>query len=145
MARVDGERALVRVTAEPLRVEEAVNFVSDRAAGATCVFSGTVRSFSDAGEVVGITYEAWNQLAERRIAEIVEELLDRWPTCRAAVLHRTGTLDVGETSVLVACSTPHRGEAFDACRYAIERLKYDVPIWKKEALVGGDARWVMGS
>jgi molybdopterin synthase catalytic subunit len=145
MARVGRDRALVRITSEPLRLEEAARFVADPAAGATCLFCGTVRSSSEAGDVVGITYEAWTQLAERRLDDIVGELFDRWPTCRAAVLHRTGQLGVGDISVIVACSTPHRADAYDACRHAIERLKHDVPIWKKEALVSGDAHWVMGS
>jgi molybdopterin synthase catalytic subunit len=68
-----------------------------------------------------------------------------WPVRKVALLHRIGALDVGETSVLVACSAPHRAEAFEACRHGIERLKQDVPIWKKEGLATGEAHWVMGS
>lgn len=139
------EDLLVRVTGEAIGAEEAVAFVADPAAGGTCVFLGTVRDHSEAGGVTGLTYEAWDELAVRRLEELGEELIARWPLCRAALLHRTGDLAVGEVSVVVACSAPHRAEAFEACRHGIERLKEDVPIWKKEALVSGEAHWVKGS
>ena len=136
---------LVRITGEPLRMEEAADFVADPAAGATCVFAGTVRNRSEAGDVSGLVYEAWDELAERRLREVAGEMRSTWPVRRVALLHRIGALDVGETSVVVACSAPHRAEAFEACRHGIERLKQDVPIWKKETLATGDAHWVMGS
>ncbi|MCI0633393.1 MAG: molybdenum cofactor biosynthesis protein MoaE [Actinobacteria bacterium] len=139
------EQRLIRVTDEPLSAGEAVAFVSDPGAGGTCVFLGTVRDSSDAGDVTGLTYEAWNQLATRRLEELATELFERWPLRKAALLHRTGELEVGEVSVVVACSAPHRAEAFDACRHGIEQLKRDVPIWKKEHLVSGASNWVMGS
>ena len=139
------EPVLTRVSAEPLSVDEALAFIADPGAGGTCVFIGTVRDRSDAGAVTGLHYEAWDDLATERLAEIAEEMLDRWPLRRVAILHRTGDLAIGEASVIVACSAPHRAEAFEACRHGIERLKGDVPIWKKEGLVSGDARWVMGS
>jgi molybdopterin synthase catalytic subunit len=126
-------------------MEEAADFVADPAAGATCVFAGTVRNRSEAGDVSGLVYEAWDELAERRLREVAGEMRSTWPVRRVALLHRIGALDVGETSVVVACSAPHRAEAFEACRHGIERLKQDVPIWKKEALATGDAHWVMGS
>jgi molybdopterin synthase catalytic subunit len=139
------EPVLVRLSVEPLSVEEALDFVGDPGAGGTCVFIGTVRDHSDAGDVNGLHYEAWAELATARLGEIAAEMLDRWPLRRVAILHRTGDLSVGEASVVVACSAPHRAEAFDACRHGIERLKEDVPIWKKEGLVSGDAQWIMGS
>jgi molybdopterin synthase catalytic subunit len=136
---------LIRVTDEPLAAEEAVAFVSDSGAGGTCLFLGTVRDSSDAGDVTGLTYEAWNELATRRLQELATELFERWPLRKVALLHRTGELGIGEVSVGVACSAPHRAEAFDACRHGIEQLKRDVPIWKKEHLVSGASDWVMGS
>jgi molybdopterin synthase catalytic subunit len=140
-----GDRTLIRITPEALRLEEGTDFVADPAAGAICAFVGTVRSSSEAGAVAGLTYEAWDDLAERRLTEVAAEMLDRWRTCKAAILHRTGALDIGEVSVVVACSAPHRDEAFEACRHGIERLKHDAPIWKKERLSSGEAHWVMGS
>jgi molybdopterin synthase catalytic subunit len=139
------EPLLVRLSSEPLSVEDALAFIADPGAGGTCVFVGTVRDRSDAGDVTGLHYEAWGDLATERLREIAAEMLDRWPLRRVAILHRTGDLAIGDASVVVACSAPHRAEAFEACRHGIERLKEDVPIWKKEGLVSGDARWVMGS
>ncbi len=138
-------RLLVRVSADPLDPREALGFVADPGAGGTCLFLGTVRDNSDAGDVTRLTYEAWDELAERRMREIAEELFERWPVRKVAVLHRTGVLEVGETSVVVACSSPHRADAFEACRRGIERIKQDLPVWKKESLAAGESRWVMGS
>jgi molybdopterin synthase catalytic subunit len=136
---------LVRVTDEPIGADEVVEFVGDPGAGGTCVFLGTVRDRSDQGEVTGLTYEAWPELAERRLRELGEELFAGWPIRRAAMVHRFGELEVGDVSVAIAVSAAHRAEAFEACRHAIERLKQDVPIWKKEHLVSGESSWVMGS
>jgi molybdopterin synthase catalytic subunit len=139
------EAVLVRISADPLDVDEALSFVGDPGAGGTCVFVGTVRDSSPEGEVTGLHYEAWEELAGARLREVASELFERWPVRRVAILHRTGDLTIGEMSVVVACSAPHRSEAFDACRHGIERLKQDCPIWKKEALVSGESQWVMGS
>jgi len=119
--------------------------VADPKAGGTVLFSGTVRDHSNEGDVTGLDYEAWDELATDRLQALGREILDRWPVVKVALLHRTGHLDVGEVSVLVACSAPHRAEAFEATRHGIERLKTDVPIWKKELLASGDAHWVMGA
>ena len=136
---------LVRITADPVGADEAVAFVADPAAGGTCVFLGTVRDHSDAGQVTGLTYEAWEEQAQRRLEGVAEEMFGRWPLRRIAFLHRWGELAVGEVSVVVACSAPHRAEAFEACRHGIEQLKRGVPIWKKEHLTSGSSSWVMGS
>jgi molybdopterin synthase catalytic subunit len=136
---------MVRITAEPLVPADALAFVADPASGGTCLFVGTVRDNSDAGEVTGLEYEAWEELAERRLRELAEVAAERWPVQRIALLHRTGRLAVGEPSVAVAVSAAHRAEAFEACRFAIDELKHDVPIWKKELLASGEADWVMGA
>jgi molybdopterin synthase catalytic subunit len=139
------EPVLVCLSADPLSVDEAIAFVADPGAGGTCVFVGTVRDRSEGGDVRGLRYEAWDELAIERLREIASEMLDGWPLRRVAILHRTGDLAVGEASVVIACSAPHRAEAFEACRHGIERLKQEVPIWKKEAFASGEAEWVMGS
>jgi len=147
-ARYDGcvrPDLLVRVTADPIDAGEAVGFVSDPAAGGTCVFVGTVRDHSDAGGVTGLTYEAWEDQAVRRLEEVADELFERWPLRKVAFLHRFGELGLGDVSVVVACSSAHRAEAFEACRHGIDQLKRDVPIWKKEHLTTGASSWVMGS
>jgi len=139
------EGLLVRLTEDPLDPSDALAFVAHPGAGATVLFAGTVRDHSEDGPVTGLTYEAWDDQAVRRMETIAGEMFERWPVCRVAMVHRTGPLTVGEPSVLVCCSAPHRAEAFDAARHGIERIKQDVPIWKKEALTTGEAHWVMGS
>jgi molybdopterin synthase catalytic subunit len=140
-----GSQAKVRVTPDVLSIDEALTAVADPGAGGTCVFIGTVRNHSRAGDVTGLRYEAWEELAITRLHELSGELAGKWPLKKVAIFHRTGDLAVGEASVVVACSAPHRADAFEACRYGIERLKEDVPIWKREALTSGEAHWVMGS
>jgi molybdopterin synthase catalytic subunit len=144
MGRMD-DRVLVRISADALDPGEALAFVADAGAGGTCLFLGTVRDHSQAGDVTGMQYEAWDELASTRVREVAQEILDAWPVRKVALLHRTGSLDVGDVSVVVACSAPHRAEAFEACRHGIERIKDDAPIWKKEALTSGESHWVMGS
>ncbi|MGZ4131078.1 MAG: molybdenum cofactor biosynthesis protein MoaE [Actinomycetota bacterium] len=139
------DELLVRVTSDPISAGEALAFVADPGAGGTCVFLGTVRDHSGAGDVDGLSYEAWDELALRRLGEIAGEAFAKWSIRRMAILHRTGDLAVGEISVVVAVSAEHRAEAFEACRHGIERLKEDVPIWKKEHLEAGESHWVMGS
>lgn len=139
------EGLLVRLTDAPLEASEALVFVADPSAGGTVLFAGTVRDNSQAGEVTALDYEVWEDRALSRLEAVGEEIFQRWPVCRVAILHRTGHLEVGATSVLVCCSAPHRAEAFEAARHGIERIKQDVPIWKKESLTSGTAHWVMGS
>ena len=139
------DATVVRVTGEPLDLREAAALVADPGAGGTCIFSGTVRDHSPAGAVVGLRYEAWEDLALRRLTELAADLHGRWPLRRVAILHRIGDLAVGEISVIVAVAAAHRAEAFEACREGIERLKDDVPVWKQEQLADGTAEWVLGS
>jgi molybdopterin synthase catalytic subunit len=136
---------LVRITPERLDASEALAFVADPRAGGTVLFAGTVRDQSDAGSVSELEYEAWEERATACLYAIGDEMFDRWPLVRAALVHRIGRLEVGEASVVVCCSAAHRAEAFEAARFGIERIKHDAPIWKKERLSTGDARWVMGS
>jgi molybdopterin synthase catalytic subunit len=141
----DVENLSVRITADPLDTADALRFASDPGAGGEVLFAGTVRDHSDAGAVTGLEYEAWEERAAQALEEIGRELFDRWPVRRAALWHRFGSLGVGEVSVVVCVSAAHRGEAFEAARHGIERIKHDVPIWKKEHLPDGEAHWVMGS
>lgn len=129
------------VRAEPIRIEEVVSAVESRGVGAVVAFAGTVRASTGGHEVVALEYEAYEGMAVRALRQIGGQVQERWPDARVAILHRTGRLDVGEVSVVIAASSPHRADAFDACRYAIERLKQDVPIWKKEIRRDGSI-WV---
>jgi len=146
MGAVSDDQTLVRITVEPLSVDEALAFISDPSSGGSCVFVGTVRDADADGVVVtGLTYESWNDVAVDRLHEIADRLRDRWPIRKVALFHRTGDLGVGDASVVVAVSSPHRADAFEACREGIEQLKHDVPIWKKELLATGEGHWVIGA
>lgn len=139
------EGLLVRLTDRSLDPGEALTFAADPGAGGTVLFSGTVRDHSTEGGVGGLSYEVWEDRAIVSLEAIGEELFARWPIRRAALLHRFGDLAVGDVSVLVCCSAAHRAEAFEAARHAIERIKGEVPIWKKEHLLAGESHWVAGS
>jgi molybdopterin synthase catalytic subunit len=132
----------VDVTGEPLDARLLLDFVSDPTAGATVLFSGTVRNHSHGREgVTHLEYEAYEGVVVTKIAEVIEAARSRWPMIKVAAVHRTGTLNVGDAAVMVAVSTAHRADAFPACKFVIDELKRSVPIWKKEHWPGG-AEWV---
>ena len=130
----------VGVTADPLPVAAAAAFVERPDCGATVVFTGTVRDHSDGRPgVQSLEYEAYQEEVTPRLAAIAAEARSRWPeTGRLVLLHRTGLLAVGESSVVVAASAPHRQEAFEAARFCIDTLKATAPIWNREAWAGGE-------
>jgi molybdopterin synthase catalytic subunit len=110
--------------------------------GAVIVFLGTVRDLTGDRVTVALDYEAYADMAEKKMAEIEADTRRRWPVGEMVLEHRLGRLDVGDISVAVAVSCPHRAAAFEACRYAIDRLKELVPIWKKEYWADGSSEWV---
>lgn len=135
-------RVHTAVTGEPLATDAAWAFVADPGAGAVVVFTGTVRDHADGRSVSGLTYEAWTTLAERRLREVADALAARWPElCAVWLTHRVGSLAIGEPSVVVAVSAPHRAEAFTAARHGIDTLKETVPIWKHEHWADGASHW----
>lgn len=117
--------------------------IKDRSAGGTVLFVGTVRDHNDKGPVFEIQYEAYKAMAESRITEIEEEIRKKWKINKIIIVHRIGSLDVGEVSVAVAVSAEHRKEAFEACKYCIDAIKTSVPIWKKE-VSESEKTWVEG-
>jgi len=112
--------------------------------GAVLLFLGVVRDHNDGRSVTGMEYEAYEAMAEETLAGIAAEAAERWDTNRIAVVHRTGSLEVGEVSVAIAVSTPHREEAYAASRWVIEEIKKRLPVWKREHYVDGERRWVPG-
>ncbi|SRR5581483_4832051 len=132
------------VCLQPERLELAplVAFVERPEAGAVVTFSGNVRNHNRGRRVHYLVYEAYAPMAEAKMREIAEEAVRRWD-CRIAMTHRTGRLEIGEPSVLVAVSCAHRAAAFEACRFAIDTLKETVPIWKKEVWESGEV-WIEG-
>lgn len=123
---------------DELSLEEAVRTDAD---GAVLVFRGVARKYSRGREVVHLEYEAYPEMAEKVMAEIGDEIKTRWEISGVAIVHRTGVLHIGQASVVIAISSPHRGEAFAAGQYAIDRLKQVVPIWKKEVWSDG-SQWI---
>ena len=132
---------LFRVTDQEIdpRTVEAV--VAGPDAGAIVTFSGNVRDNARGRDVRALDYEAYVPAAEKMLAHIGAEIIDRWPSVRTAITHRTGLLQPGETSVVIACASAHRAQAFEAAAYAIDRIKEIVPIWKKEHYADGST-WI---
>jgi MoaE-MoaD fusion protein len=135
--------ALIEVTADPIDARRLEAAVASPGAGAICTFTGVVRDNSRGESVTHLEYEAYHGMAEREMAAIAAEIAERWPQARVAMVHRTGRLEIGEASVVVSVSCPHRGEAIAACKWGIDRLKESVPIWKKEFAASG-ASWIEG-
>lgn len=134
---------VVELTRAPIDTQEIVARVKAPGDGAVVVFDGIVRNHSHGRETLYLDYEAYEPMARRALEEIVAELRARYQVDAVALVHRLGRLEIGETSVLIAVSAPHRDAAFEACRHAIERVKRSVPIWKKEYFADG-AVWVEG-
>ena len=110
--------------------------------GAVVLFLGTVRNNTEGRSTKYLEYEAYPPMAEKKMAEIAEEISEKWGIHRVAMIHRVGRLEIGEVSVAVAISSPHRRDGFAACAYAMNRLKQIVPIWKREVWADGEAEWV---
>jgi molybdopterin synthase catalytic subunit len=130
-------RTTCRIVRRPIAVDALVRAVRDPAAGAVVTFLGTTRNTNAGRRVVRLEYEAFASMAEREMRRLADEAKRRWPIRRVAMAHRIGRVPVGETSVAIAVSAGHRGEAFLACRWLIDRLKEIVPIWKREHFRGG--------
>lgn len=136
--------ARFRITAEPLDAAALVTLVAAPTSGAVATFIGLVRDRNQGRQVRHLEYECYEPLALAAFARIAAEAAEAWREARLAIAHRTGTLQIGEASVAIAASSPHRAEAFAACRYAIERIKQIAPIWKREHFEGGEV-WIEGA
>ncbi|MBC8135915.1 MAG: molybdenum cofactor biosynthesis protein MoaE [Fibrella sp.] len=133
---------MVSLSPQPLDAQVAIDAVLTDSDGAYVLFVGVTRNHARGRSVTGLEYDAYKPLAENQMARIVATVRERWGLA-AAILHRTGYVAVGEPSVVICVASAHRGEAFDACRWAIDTLKTDVPIWKKEHATDGTF-WIEG-
>src|SRR3984893_8868963 len=131
------------LTKDPLDARRLEAAVAHKGAGAICTFTGIVRDNSRGSSVTYLEYEAYAEMATAEMRKIAGEIAERWPGARVAMAHRTGRLEIGEPSVVVSVSTPHRAEAIAACKWGIDRLKETVPIWKKEFAADG-SYWIEG-
>jgi molybdopterin synthase catalytic subunit len=130
-----------RLSAEPLSLDAVVDEVRSPQAGAISTFTGTTRVQSRGRTVLHLDYEAYEEMAEQVMTQIAQELKGRYDLCEIAIHHRTGRVDIGEASVMIAVSAPHRQDALAACKDAIDTLKSRVPLWKKEFYEGGE-EWI---
>jgi molybdopterin synthase catalytic subunit len=133
-----------RVTHEPLDLAQTARAVESPDCGAVATFVGLVRDHNLGRQVRWLDYECYEPLAVSSLERIAAEAAGEWPGTRLAIAHRIGSLQIGEASVVIAAASPHRADAFAACRYAIERIKQIVPIWKREHFEGGDS-WIEGA
>jgi len=130
-----------RLTEDPIDLAAVVAEVEDERAGATAAFVGTVRAQSRGRQVVRLEYEAYEGMAENVMADLAGQLNERYDLCAVAITHRVGVCEIGEASVAIAVSAPHRQDALAACKDAIDTLKETVPLWKKEVYEGGE-EWI---
>ena len=130
-----------RLSAEPLSLDAVVREVARDGAGAIATFTGTVRERSRERQVIRLEYEAYEGMAEQTMAELAVDLKARYDLCEVAIHHRVGAVEIGEPSVVIAVSAPHRADALAACKDAIDTLKQTVPLWKKELYEGGE-EWI---
>lgn len=142
-ATTQSDRDSFRISFAPLSLDEVYSLADDPANGAIVVMSGTVRQQTDGKAVLYLEYQAYEPMALTIFRQIAAEIRQKWTDANRIVIHhRIGKLEIGEISVLVAVGCPHRAEAFEACRYAIDILKHNAPIWKKEFWADGSSTWV---
>lgn len=130
------------ISAEAIDTHAARQAVADAHCGALAVFEGWVRDHNEGREVERLEYEAYRPLAEKEGARIIDEAIEKFGVSHAVCIHREGLLELGDVAVIVCVSSPHRGAAFDACRYIIDQAKVRLPIWKKEHYTDGHSGWV---
>jgi molybdopterin synthase catalytic subunit len=132
---------MIEITHEVLDQGATTDRVRDSSAGAVVTFLGTTRDVTADRNVLYLEYEAYVPMAEKKLAEVAEEMMAKWPLTGVAISHRLGRLEISDVSLVVAVSSRHRKDAFEACQYSVDRIKQTVPIWKKEYFEGGEV-WV---
>ncbi len=135
------ETYLIEITPAPLTPEKLYEFCVTENSGGVDIFIGTVRDHFDGRKVKAIDYHGYPEMAEKVLRTIVEQAFQKWPVNRIAVRHRLGLLQLKDASVIIAVSAAHRAEAFEACRFVIEEIKKDLPVWKKERFDDGAEVW----
>jgi molybdopterin synthase catalytic subunit len=133
---------MIKIVHEAIDVTEVLESVASPHAGAVVLFLGTTREFTEDRRTASLEYECYDDMAEAKLAELEAEARSRWPLAGCTIVHRVGHLALGEASVAIAVSSPHRQEAFEAGRWLIDTLKQVVPIWKKENWDDGTSQWV---
>ena len=133
---------MIRLTNDPIDTGEILKQVASAKAGAAVLFLGTAREITNSKRTVSLDYECYQEMAEKKLRELEEEARERWPLCQCIVVHRLGDLAIGEASIAVAVSSPHRQQVFEAAHWLIDTIKQLVPIWKKENWADGTSDWI---
>lgn len=133
---------MISLTHAPIDYEQLTESVRSNAAGAVVLFLGTVREMTAGRQTVALDYDAFPEMATAKLEELEAEVRSKWPVTDVGIVHRLGRLELGEISVAAAVSSPHRGDAFEAGKHLIDRLKVIVPIWKQENWADGTTEWV---
>lgn len=133
---------MIELTDQPIDTSRVLTRVASNQAGAVILFLGTTREFTDGRQTASLDYECYPEMAEQKLAELETEARSRWPLVECVLVHRIGHLKLGEASVAVAVSSPHRRAAFEAGQWLIDTLKEVVPIWKRENWADGSSQWV---
>ena len=133
---------MIELTHDPIDITAVTESVRSTQSGAVLVFLGTVREMTGDRQTVALDYDAYPEMAQAKMSELEQEARERWPVDKLSIVHRLGHLELGDVSVIVAVSCPHRGDAFDAGRWLIDTLKVTVPVWKKENWADGTTEWV---
>lgn len=132
---------MFEITKEPISIESIIHKIESRNSGAINTFIGTVREFTKEKKTLYLEYDAYEAMAVKKLTQIGSEIQDQWSESQVAISHRIGRLEISDIAVVIAVSSPHRNQSFVACRYAIERIKEMVPIWKKEHWEDGES-WI---
>ena len=134
----------IEILAAELPAARCVEFVSDGRAGGIDIFLGTTRAekSSSGQDLLSLDYEAYEEMALQQLRDLAKRAREKWPIVKLVILHRIGRVEVGKPSVAIAVSTPHRAQAFEACKYLIDQLKADIAIWKKEVWSDGSSSWI---
>ncbi len=135
----------VQLSLQPIDVAAAHAFMRTPKAGGIAIFVGTTRQWTDGQETLSLMYESYEPMALKEMHRLLNEASTRWPIRRACLLHRLGEVPLSESSVLIGVATPHRNEAFEACRFLIDQVKVQAPIWKQEQRSDGRRIWIEGS
>lgn len=134
----------VHLQHDQLDIKDVADFLYHPKAGGVDIFAGTTRQWTEEKETTELAYECYESMALKEMELLVTEAFEKWPVVKACMLHRLGVVPVAEASVIIGVSTPHRADAFEATRYLIDRLKIQIPIWKKEHYADGTTEWVQG-
>ncbi len=132
---------MIEIVSEKIDIVQVLESIKDCSAGGIDMFIGTTRNYSNGKKVLSLEYEVYVPMAIKKMKEIEEIVRKRWEICKISMIHRIGKVEVGEVSVVIAVSSTHRKEAFESCRFTIDILKKEVPIWKKEVFENGEI-WV---